>query len=88
MRIISWNCQGVFRKKADSILSFAPDILVVQECEHPDKILNSKATDFLWFGDNQNKGLGIFSFSNYRFTLLDCHTLDYKFIVPISVTGG
>lgn len=92
MRIITWNCQGAFRKKADAILTYSPDILVVQECEHPDKLLlgstNKQPTDFLWFGDNQHKGLGIFSYSEYRFRLLDCHNPDFKIIVPISVTRG
>ena len=33
MRLISWNCQGAFRKKADLILVHNPDILVVQNVE-------------------------------------------------------
>jgi exodeoxyribonuclease III len=28
-----------FRKKADFILTYKPDILIVPECEHPDKLL-------------------------------------------------
>jgi exodeoxyribonuclease III len=92
MRIITWNCQGAFRKKSKVILEYAPDILVVQECEHPDKldfgVTNKKPVDYLWFGDNKNKGLGIFSYSDYRFQLLDCHNPDYKIIAPISVSGG
>jgi exodeoxyribonuclease III len=39
MRLISWNCQGAFRKKADIIMAQRPDILVVQECEHPDSMV-------------------------------------------------
>ena len=39
MKIMTWNCQGAFRKKAEFILPLRPDILVVQECEHPDKLL-------------------------------------------------
>ena len=30
-----------FRKKADFILIHKPDILIVLECEHPDKLLFS-----------------------------------------------
>lgn len=81
-----------FRKKADSILAYKPDILVVPECEHPDKLLfNSdtpKPTDSLWFGQNQNKGLGIFSYSSFRFKVLDLHNDSLKMIVPIVVSGG
>lgn len=81
-----------FRKKADFILTHKPDILVVPECEHPDKLLfpigTPKPTDTLWFGKNQNKGLAIFSYSDYRFKVLDNHNQNLKMIIPIAVTGG
>ena len=92
MRIITWNCNMAFRKKADVILTYNPDILIVPEFEHPDKLkLNTgipQPTDVLWFGTNQHKGLGIFSYSNYRFKLLDMHNPELKMIIPIAVTGG
>lgn len=92
MKLITWNCQGGFRKKADIILAHRPDILVIQECEHPDKLIFSSATqqpnDFLWFGDNQYKGLGVFSYSDYKFQLLDQYNPDLKIILPVSVFGG
>ena len=81
-----------FRKKADYILSYKPDILIVPECEHPDKLIfNSdtpKPNDMLWFGENKNKGLGIFSYSEFRFKLLKTHNPELKIIIPIKVTGG
>ena len=81
-----------FRKKADFILTYKPDILIVPECEHPDKLLfpidTPKPADILWFGKNQNKGLAIFSYSNFRFTVLDNHNQDLQMIIPIAVTGG
>ncbi len=81
-----------FRKKADFILEHKPDILVIQECEHPGKLVfgatTEKPTDTLWFGTNQNKGLGIFSYSRFRFTLLGNHNPELKMIIPIAVTGG
>lgn len=92
MKLITRTCQGAFRKKADIILRQRPDILVVQECEHPEKLIFGSTTpqpnDFLWFGDNKHKGLGLFSYSEYRFQLLDQHNAALKLIVPISVTGG
>jgi len=92
MKLITWNCQGAFRKKADTILEHRPDILVVQECEHPDKLVFSSTTprpnDLLWFGENRHKGLGIFSYSSFRFQLLDQHNADLKIISPISISGG
>ena len=81
-----------FRKKADLILAYKPDILVVPECEHPDKLRfqnnTPKPKDLLWFGTNQNKGLAIFSYSKFRFKLLKTHNPDLRMIIPIGVTGG
>jgi exodeoxyribonuclease III len=92
MRIITWNCNMAFRKKADVILTYKPDILIIPECEHPDKLFFSEDTpkpkDILWFGKNQNKGLGIFSYSDYHFTVLEYHNHDIQTIIPISVSGG
>jgi exonuclease III len=92
MKIITWNCNMAFRKKAIAILAHQPDILVVPECEHPDKLQfgpdTPVPTDMLWFGDNKNKGLGIFSYSDFRFKLLRHHNPALKMIIPVAVTGG
>ncbi|MEO6282509.1 MAG: endonuclease/exonuclease/phosphatase family protein [Dyadobacter sp.] len=92
MRLITWNCNMAFRRKADLILSYQPDILVVPECECPDKLLfpanTPKPTDVLWFGKNNNKGLAIFSYSDYRFRVLDNHNADLRMIIPIYATNG
>ncbi len=81
-----------FRKKADFILSQKPDILIVPECERPDKLkfaaTTQLPTDRLWFGSNLNKGLGIFSYSSYKFRVLRNHNPEFKMIIPIAVTGG
>lgn len=92
MRIITWNCNMAFRKKAASILAYKPDILIIPECEHPDKLIFSdelpKPTDILWFGRNNNKGLAVISYSSYRFKLLGNHNPDLQMIIPIAVSGG
>jgi exodeoxyribonuclease III len=81
-----------FRKKANFILAYQPDIVVIQECEHPDKLKFNPDTPtpsaVLWFGTNKNKGLGIFSYSNYRFKLLRNYNQELRMIIPIAVTGG
>jgi hypothetical protein len=38
MKIITWNCQGAYRKKANLILDQNPDILIVPECEAIEKL--------------------------------------------------
>ena len=91
MKLITWNCQGAFREKAEIILAHNPDILVVQECESPQKLIfknqTIKPSNFLWFGDNNNKGLGIFSFGNYKLELLEQHNPEFKIVSPIKVSN-
>ncbi len=69
-----------------------PDIVVVPECEAPEKLQFAAGTplptDMVWHGDNLHKGLGVFSYSKYKLQLLDCHNPAFKNILPISVTGG
>jgi len=80
-----------FRKKAEVILKRKPDILIVPECEHPERLIfkndKLKPTDILWFGHNRNKGLAILSYSSYKFSLLDGHNENLKTIVPLRVTN-
>lgn len=91
MKLITWNCQGAFRKKAEFILALQPDILVIQECEHPDKLkfnpTTPKPTDIYWYSDGGKKGIGIFSYSNYKFELLPDFNPEFRYILPIRVTG-
>lgn len=92
LKIITWNCNMAYRKKAPYILEQHPDILVVPECEHPDKLKFDSGTrlptDVFWFGANHNKGLGVFSYGNDRFHLLDVHNPDFCTVLPLAVTGG
>ena len=75
MKIISWNCQGAFRKKFEFISEFNADVIVIQECENPieskDKKYKNWATNYLWIGDSKNKGLGVFAKSEIQLTPLN-----------------
>ncbi len=81
-----------YRKKAGFILAHNPDIVIVPECECPEKLKFSADTpipnDIFWSGSNQHKGLGVFSYSNYKFKLLDNYNPELKTILPLAVTGG
>jgi len=64
MKIISWNCNGALRKKLEHIELLDADVYVIQECENPEH--SNKAyqdwagENFIWQGQNKNKGIGIF----------------------------
>jgi len=80
-----------FRKKWKSILKFNPDILIIQECENESKYKNSQIipnyNEFIWIGENLNKGVGIFSFNHYHIEISKNHNIDFKYILPLKVTG-
>ncbi len=92
MKIITWNCNMVFRKKARYIFYHNPDILVVPECENLEKLKFEEdlvvPTDILWYGKNQNKGIGVFAFNNFKLNLLGCCGFGFGGVLLISVTNG
>ena len=65
MRIVTWNCNGALRKKFDQLKELDADIYIVQECENPLETKSPEyqtfAENFLWIGDNKNKGVGVFA---------------------------
>jgi len=79
-----------FRNKAEIILKQRPDILIVPECEHPDR-LNYKeefmANDTFWHGDLVSKGIGVFAYGNYKIKLNKNFKEEYKFVLPLSVSN-
>jgi len=92
MKIITWNCNMAFRKKAALLMAEQPDILVIPECESEERMRfadnTSVPSGMVWHGNNPHKGLGVFAFNGYQLTLLDCHNPEFKHILPIAVTGG
>ena len=91
MKIITWNCNMAYRKKASLMLAQKPDITIIPECEHPDKLKFESGVplpnDIFWFGENRSKGLGVFSYSDYRFQLSNTHNPDFRTVLPIIVTN-
>jgi exodeoxyribonuclease III len=89
MKIITWNCNMAFRKKAPFILLENPDIIVVPECEHPDKLIFNNATikpkEIKWFGKNPNKGLAVLSYSDFKIELLETDAQEFEYIIPLRI---
>ena len=79
----------VYRRKAHLMYALKPDIVVVPECEHPDKLKFESGiplpADIFWFGNSQHKGLGVFSYSNYKFELNNIHDPRFRTILPLAV---
>lgn len=89
MKIISWNCNMSYRKKAHLIAVHKPDVVIVSECEEPGKLQFENdiplPNDILWCGRNRNKGLGVFSYSDYTFQLSKDYNADFQTILPVIV---
>ena len=80
-----------FRNKADQILRFNPDILVIPESESEEKINFNKhiktPKQKLWVGKNINKGLLVASYSDfYKIGINKLYNEDCKYILPIDVS--
>ena len=92
MKLITWNANMAFRKKAHLLMQYEPDILVIPECENPERLKFPSTeivpNDVIWHGTNVNKGLAILSFGAYRLKLMDEHNDTLRTILPITVTGG
>ncbi|WP_339758140.1 endonuclease/exonuclease/phosphatase family protein [Algoriphagus aquimarinus] len=75
LNIVTWNCNGAFRRKFNFIDEFKTDIYVIQECENPnesnDLCYLEWGKNHLWIGDSKHKGLGIFAREEISLELLD-----------------
>ena len=78
-----------FRKKAEFILAEQPDILIVPECENIERLsfglYTKQPTDSFWYGDNPQKSIGVFSYSDFKIKLLDIHNPEFRYVLPLSV---
>jgi len=89
MRILTWNCNGAFRNKIGTLSEFSADILVIQECENPETSRDSKykdwAANYIWTGENQNKGLAIFADSKVKIRKHNWDTGGLKYFISCEV---
>lgn len=62
MKLLTWNCCGGLRQKYQKVLALDADIMVIQECSQSftDEINYLEGWSTAWFGNNANKGLGVF----------------------------
>ena len=91
MRIVSWNCGSGFHRKVGALSALAPDIAVIQECADLDTLARKSPefvpSDALWIGDNPNRGLGVFSFGQYRLAQANAEAVAITYALPARVIG-
>lgn len=87
--VVSWNCNMAFRNKQSQILRHDPDILVVQECESPAVAGDwANFSDWMWVGENEHKGLGIFTRNGYSLTPGPLTRIGGQLSVPVTSDAG
>ncbi|MDR3502172.1 MAG: hypothetical protein P4L79_06265 [Legionella sp.] len=91
MKMVSWNCQGAFRKKSSAIAAYMPDIAVIQECECVERLYRDK--EFIrpltikWFGELETKGMSIMSYTGLEIELDESYDPNIQYCVPLHVKG-
>ena len=69
-----------------------PDIVVIPECENINRIdfgsFSDKISDSYWIGDNESKGLGIFTFNDFKIELYDNYNDKFKYILPLIISNN
>ena len=80
-----------FREDYKQIFPLKPDILVIPECEDVKEInfdlFSSQISDSYWIGDNKSKGLGVFTFNDFKIKLYDGYNDKYKHILPLIISN-
>lgn len=92
MKIVSWNCNGAFRNKFETLLPLKADVWVIQECESPEFLekhgISIPAHNFLWHGTRDFKGLGIFTFHEVKAQTAPFFNPDYRYILPAYISSS
>lgn len=91
MRIVTWNCNGAFRRKFQLLDHLGADVLIIQECEEPNESAaeyNAWAGNHLWTGAYKTKGLGIFVKGGHTLDRLDWPADGASLFLPSRVNNN
>jgi exonuclease III len=91
MKLVTWNCNGAFRRKFSQIDALDADILVIQECEDPAQSSHTYlewAGDYAWTGNSKNKGIGVFPRRGQNIERLDWTPGEGGLFLPVRVSNA
>ncbi|HQS70352.1 MAG: endonuclease [Novosphingobium sp. 28-62-57] len=88
MRLVTWNCNGAFRRKLDMADALEADILVIQECEdpaHSTPAYRDWAGSYAWLGYGKSKGIGIFPRQGQSIEQLNWQAGGFEMFLPVKI---
>ncbi len=90
MKITTWNCNGAFHSKFETIAELNADVYVIQECDNPEYgkgKYKQWAKNYLWVGENKYRGLGIFTSSSVQIERLKWDDNGLQSFLPVRVNN-
>ena len=89
MKLLSWNCNGAFRKKIDLVKDLDVDLAVILECEKYINWSDEGLHQWIWKGERISKGVGIFSFNpNLNLSEVDLPFTNNRWFIPVQASNG
>ena len=92
MKVISWNASMKFREKFKVLDErYHADLYIIQECEDPARCNSAAYKDFaqnyLWIGENKNKGLGVFARPGKKLEEVELDSYYLRYMLPFKFEG-
>lgn len=91
LRLVEWNVAMALHTKAHLVQALSPDIAVLPESAHPDRIGEAMAavgaTSTQWIGASPNKGLLVAAFGDWTLRIDDAYDAGYQWVMPLHIDG-
>lgn len=91
MTLVNWNSHcGLKMEKYNDIISYNPNILIIQECTKNDFDYIKNMWNYKnWYNDdlkNNNSEIGVAIFSDYRISFTEVFNRNFRYIIPYEIT--